>query len=516
MSVKNDKTDVLVIGGGLAGWRAAVAAAEAGAEVLLVQKGVKSSPMVMGFNAPVTEGDSAEKFEEDLERSSCEVGDPSLRKTLACGAEEQVRYFEAQGFVFDRDQKGQYSVLGVLGCGVPRLVQRTGYTGKLLLEHLENRGRGLGVRTVDGRILGLAKENGRVCGGYGQRNDGTPLKIKAKSVVIAAGGSSAMFETSTYPSGMTGDGLAMALRAGARLVDIEFQQFEPCCFIYPPELKGSLAVTTMLLKGGELRNNLEQSFMKQNGRTGYQVQKNVLAECIMEQVRCGRGTEHGGVWYDVTMLPEQIIREDNALFYEKALRCGVDLTRQRAEVAPVAHTNLGGILIDRHCRTDVPGLFAAGEAIGGLHGANRIGGCAGTETLVFGAIAGASAAKYAASVSAPERIDWESVPDIGGGETLRKEISRIVSQCLGYDKNEQGLEDGYRRLCRLEEETGANDCGILLMAKAQILASLQRKESRGVFRRLDFMEQNGELDGYSFAVSWKDGLLSAEKLRCGQ
>jgi succinate dehydrogenase/fumarate reductase flavoprotein subunit len=208
----------------------------------------------------------------------------------------------------------------------------------------------------------------------------------AKAVVLAAGGGSAIHRLSTYPPGLVGSGYRLAYDAGAELTDMEFLQYEPCCFIYPDTVRGRLAVTTLLFEGGELRNKDGEPFVRKFSPGGYHIQKYLLARLIMQEIAAGRGSKHGGVFYDVTSVAQSRVKTDNAIFYEPALTGGVDMLKEYAEVAPVAHTFLGGVVIDSSCATAAAGLFAAGEVAGGVHGANRIGGCSGADTLVFAGI----------------------------------------------------------------------------------------------------------------------------------
>lgn len=504
-------TDVLICGGGLTGYRAAVAAAEAGCEVVLIEQAGCASPLVMGFNAAVNSNDSAELYLKDLVASGAGIGDNKLKMILANGASKQIHYLESLGISFNRKEDGEYRTLSVLGCTIPRLVQCGGHSGSKVLIRLKEYAQQKGVHIISGSVKRLIQEDKVVCGAYVKQHQGSMLAVLAKATVLATGGNGAIFQRTTYPTAICGEGHALALRVGARLVDMEFQQFEPCCFIYPPEVCGNLAVTTMLLRGGKLCNVNGEEFMKCHGRNGYQVQKSILASCIMEEVRNGRGTAHGGVWYDVTNVPRECVCEENSLFYEAALRYGVDLTKQSVEVAPIAHTNMGGIQINERCETGVPGLYAAGEVAGGVHGANRIGGCSGAETLVFGALAGTSAAEHSKST----QIHSEKLPayEEKNGKNRCDQVRQIASKALDYDKEEKGLQLACDELDELwKTEIDEQTENMLLVAKAQILASLARRESRGVFFRTDYPESAVCYDGKSFAVRYYDGNMDIREI----
>lgn len=512
MIYNKQKTQVLVLGAGLAGLRAAVAAVEKGASVTVLSQESMASTEVMGFNAPVNSDDSQNSFYEDIVKSGCGAGDPALHRVLAFGAVRQVEYFESLGICFDQRAEGGYDTLGVLGCSHARLVRCGGHTGQKLLNALRERAEVLGVRYVNAQATQLFVEDACVRGAWAFETDGTPLFTRAEAVILATGGNGGMYPLTTYPRALRGSGYAMALRAGAELIDMEFQQFEPCCYVWPKAILGGLASTTMLLKGGELLNSSMQPFMLD----GYCVQKNVLASRIKQEVREGRGTLHGGVWYDVTMLPEEMITKDHALFYRIALSGGVDLMRDRAEVAPCPHTCIGGVRIDEECRTRIPGLFVAGEAAGGIHGANRIGGCAGTETLVFGEIAGSSAAVYAQNAQSHNDTDIAEPPIFAPtDEKTSTAISACVGRALGNDKCENGLRAGIAELenMRGQNREDGNTGDLLLVAAAQMTASLCREESRGVFHRTDFSTENRVLEGTAFVLSLSNGLISTKEIQ---
>ena len=186
----------------------------------------------------------------------------------------------------------------------------------------------------------------------------------------------------------------MAYLAGAKLVDMEFMQFDPCSFVYPEKLVGCSIPTTMLMEGAQLRNAKGEIFVKVLNERGARIHKDALSRAISKEIAEGRGTPNGGVFYDVSMLPAKKVIVDHSIFYEPALEAGVDLTREPAEVAPAAHSSLGGVKINERGETSLPGLYAAGETVGGLHGANRQWIC-GAEVLVFGAQAGKYAAESA-------------------------------------------------------------------------------------------------------------------------
>lgn len=515
MEVRTINTELLVIGSGVAGLRAAAAAAEAGVSVTIVSKGPSASPEIMGFNAPVCEGDSMAQYIDDMEKSGCGLCDHSLVSALAEGVGTQIDYMEKLGLVFDRTPDGSYDAIHTLGTKYPRLIHFKSNTGSreivLLKKHCAN----LGVRIdspVD--ILGLLMCEGRTVGAFGVGADGAaPLIYSAGAVVLAAGGCGAMHKISTYPKAILGDGYAMAYRAGAELIDMEFQQFEPCCFVYPEKIAGKVIATTLLRHGARLLNGEGREFMADYGLTRENAQKSTLSRAMLAEVRAGRGTPHGGIYYDMTMMSRKFLYEDHAIFTRPAVEAGIDLTKEMPEMMPAAHTCLGGVRIDPSCACSVPGLFACGEVIGGLHGANRIGGSAGAETVVFGAAAGESAARYissaapsptAAEMSAAWEPERAALAGVITGKTtvsvtdVRARLGDLLARHAGIVKCESGLQSALKGMEELSDELSGAEAAdlsaaaelthcrnMLLVARIQAGASLLRRESRGVFYRED-------------------------------
>lgn len=527
MSDNNTRlTDVLIIGAGIAGVRAAVAASRLGARVTVVSKGPCCTGGVIGFNAPVGRGDSEQLYYDDLIKSGCSLNDPVLARTLAEKSKDEVSFLVELGLRFDRLPDGSCHLIQPLGCTVPRLVHTGSRTGaaaeRLLVEDCLQRG----VEFVpDIMIFDLVRAQGEIRGAAGVNlKTGELSAWIAGAVVLAAGGCGDIYPVTTYPPGISGDGYAMAFRAGAELVDMEFLQFEPCCFTYPEKFRGMGLSTTMLMEGARLKNRLGDDFVAQTFTSGTAIQKGELSRAIWSQIAQGKGTEHGGVYYDLTRLPEKTVR-DHCFFFDALMKSGVNLKDQPAEVAPAAHTCLGGVRVDRLCKSSAEGLYAAGEAVGGLHGANRIGGCAGAEVFVFGAIAGQSAANRAlADAHDPakaqlagrrlmeiykRRIGRAPVPAID----YMSEIRGIVSEKIGLIRNEQALTQAIDELQALAQTLCASLApdmkrlaGLVAaenMVETALLcakASLSRRESLGVFFREDVPPGGNTGNGESFVL----------------
>ena len=379
--------DVLVIGGGLAGWRAAEAAVNAGASVALVANGAGNSPDIHAINVPVREDDSVELFVEDTLKSGRGGCDRALVETLC---RESVKL--ADEFPFDRNLDGSYKLLQPLGCSVPRCVSVDHRIGAYALAKIKRDLSGK-IEMVKGRVTALSFNSKLSTFSFQLGDHDSPCE--ARTVVIATGGWCGKYDFSDNPPELRGDGIDMAVKLGAATRDMDQVQYEPTVALAPERVRCIPVITTMLFDGATFRNAKGEEFLSDK-----HANKDEISRAIFAEIEAGRGSD-GGVWFDATQVPRGILDTtyiDTVKRYEAA---GVDIHRESMLVAPAPHTSLGGLVIDTHCRvlradgTPIPGLFAAGEVTGGIHGFNRIGGNAGTETLVFGRIAGEEAASFA-------------------------------------------------------------------------------------------------------------------------
>ena len=378
-------TDVLVIGGGLAGWRAAEAAVKRGASVALVANGVGNSPDIHALNVPVRADDSVERFIDDTLTSGKGACDPKLVEVLC---RESVKL--ADEFPFDRNADGSYKLLQPLGCSVPRCVSIDHKIGAWILAKIK-RDLSDKVEVIHGRVTQLSRTSSLFTIHYSLGDDdGT---CTARSVVIATGGWCGKYAFSDNPPELRGDGIDLAVNLGAATRDMNLVQYEPTVALAPAKLRCIPVITTMLYEGATFRNRLGDEFL-----TDKHANKDEISRAILAEIKAGRGVD-GGVWFDATGVPREILETTYIDTVRRYASAGVDITREPMLVAPAPHTSLGGLVIDARCRvlradgSPIPGLFAAGEVTGGVHGANRIGGNAGTEVLVFGRIAGESAAE---------------------------------------------------------------------------------------------------------------------------
>ncbi len=377
-------TDVLVIGGGLAGWRAAEAAVKRGASVALVANGVGNSPDIHALNVPVRVDDSVERFIDDTLTSGKGACDPKLVEVLC---RESVKL--ADEFPFDRNADGSYKLLQPLGCSVPRCVSIDHKIGAWILAKIK-RDLSDKVEVIHGRVTQLSRTSSlfTIHHSLGD-DDGT---CTARSVVIATGGWCGKYAFSDNPPELRGDGIDLAVNLGAATRDMDLVQYEPTVALAPAKLRCIPVITTMLYEGATFRNRLGDEFLADK-----HANKDEISRAILAEIKAGRSVD-GGVWFDATGVPREILETTYIDTVRRYASAGVDITREPMLVAPAPHTSLGGLVIDARCRvlradgSPIPGLFAAGEVTGGVHGANRIGGNAGTEVLVFGRIAGESAA----------------------------------------------------------------------------------------------------------------------------
>ena len=386
--------DVLVIGGGLAGWRAAETAVKAGASVTLVANGAGNSPDIHALNVPVREDDSVERFVDDTLRSGRGGCDRSLVEVLC---RESVKL--ADEFPFDRNPDGSYKLLQPLGCSVPRCVTIDHKVGAWILAKIRRDLSGK-VEVIEGRIGAIDCESLRMVGRLVPKPPIGALRttrptIAARTVVIATGGWCGKYEFSDNPPELRGDGIDMAVKLGAATRDMDHVQYEPTVALAPEKLRGIPVITTMLFEGATFRNANGDEFLSDK-----HANKDEISRAIFAEIKAGRGVD-GGVWFDATGVPDELLDTTYIDTVKRYATAGIDIHKEPMLVAPAPHTSLGGLVIDTHCRvlradgSPIPGLFAAGEVTGGIHGFNRIGGNAGTETLVFGRIAGEEAASCA-------------------------------------------------------------------------------------------------------------------------
>ncbi len=391
---------VLVIGSGGAGARAAIEASRYG-DVVLVSKTIagKGGCTTMaegGFNAVLRDQDSTGVHREDTLKGGAYLNDPALVDLLTREAPERLADLVRWGAVFDVTDDRQVAQRPFGGQRFPRTCyagDRTGHEMMMtLLDRLDATDTQLyqEVSVVDL----VTSEKGAVAGAVALDRDGDPILFSADATVLATGGGTQAYDISTNSAAGTGDGFAMAYRAGAELIDMEMVQFHPTGAVYPYDARGRLVTEAVRGEGGILLNARRERFMQRYDPDRMELStRDVVARAIATEVLEGRGTSRGGVYLDVTHLPAERIETRLPVMLEQFLAYGVDIRREPMEVAPTAHHIMGGLRITPECRTTIAGLFACGEVTGGVHGANRLGGNALADTQVFGKRAGEFAGK---------------------------------------------------------------------------------------------------------------------------
>lgn len=522
--VKEIKADILVIGGGLAGMAAALAASRAGVSVALATKSSllstsgNSSMAGGGFAActgPSENGDSPRSHFEDTLKSGGYINSPGMVKVLSERAPTQLRQLSDSGVPFIYENGG-FKNFRLPGHGYSRAVRLSGGGTRKLGEVMGRQLIENGVRVETGVYLNdLVKADRRIAGAAGlYLKDGLPVVFKARAVILASGGGGRIFPLTTNKKESTGDGLAMALRAGLTLKDLEFVQFTPTTMAYPPNLAGQ-SIGGILLGQPQARlyNSAGKRFMADYDPDRMEcATRDVVARAIYREILHGRGTIHGGVYLDVTGVPAEVLNSTgNVLAFLRKM--GIDLSTQQIEIAPAAHFFMGGVAVDPGCYTGTGGLFAAGEVTAGVHGANRLSGNGLTEAVVFGYVAGESAVRYlnAAQTTLPgDSVYHDYIAPLrefktrgGAGELRQRELhlklQTIAVRSLGVERNQAGLEEGLREIKSLEDSLSVVYAGghreqikifelknMVLVTRALITAALNRTESRGAHYRTDY------------------------------
>lgn len=430
--------DVLVIGAGGAGLRAAIEASAAGVTVGLVCKsllGKAHTVMAEGGMAAamgnVDDRDNWKVHFADTMRGGQYVNNWRMAELHAKEAPARVHELEAWGAVFDRTKEGKISQRNFGGHRYPRLAHVGDRTGLEMIRTLQDHGIHQGITVhMEWTIVTLLKDGSRIAGAFGYDRERGRFKIfKAKAVVIASGGLGRAFKITSNSWEGTGDGHSLAYHAGADLLDMEFIQFHPTGMIWPPSVQGILVTESVRGEGGVLRNKDGKRFMFDDIPDNYKNQtstdpeegwrytqndKNArrppelltrdhVARCINREVKAGRGSPHGGVFLDISWIKEKIpnaaehIKKKLPSMYHQFMQlANLDITKEPMEVGPTTHYAMGGVRVNGDTQmSSVPGLFAAGECAAGLHGANRLGGNSLSDLLVFGKRAGEHAAKFA-------------------------------------------------------------------------------------------------------------------------
>ncbi len=451
MSSHQDYTyDVLIIGAGGAGLRAAIEASASGVKVGVVCKSLLGKAHTVmaegGVAAAIGNVDDRDNWKvhfADTMRGGQYLNNPRMAEIHAKEAPARVLELEAWGALFDRTKDGRILQRNFGGHKYPRLAHVGDRTGLEMIRTLQDHGIHRGIEFhMECTITDLAVLDGRVCGAFGYfRERGQFAVFTAPAIVIATGGIGKTFEITSNSWEYTGDGHALAYEAGAELIDMEFVQFHPTGMIWPPSVRGILVTEGVRGEGGVLRNKDGERFMfgdipdnykastadsedegwryvtgdKEARRPPELLTRDHVARCIVREIKEGRGSPHGGVYLDISWIKEKVPHAEEhikrklpGMYHQFKALAGIDITKEPMEVGPTTHYAMGGIRVDADSQmSTVPGLFAAGECAAGLHGANRLGGNSLSDLLVFGKRAGEFAAQFAkenGAASIPEEF----------------------------------------------------------------------------------------------------------------
>jgi len=390
---------VLVIGSGGAGVRATIEASQYGDTALIsktiVGKGGCTTMAEGGYNAVLREEDSCGIHFEDTVKGGAYLNDPELVQILVEESPKRMNDLITWGAVFDFTGDDEIAQRPFGGQRFPRTCYAGDRTGHEMMTTLVERLDSSNATILqEYTVIDLLKSGESVIGAMALDEKGRLVLLKADSTILATGGGTKVYDISTNSSSGTGDGFAIGYRAGAELIDMEMIQFHPTGAVFPYDARGRLVTEAVRGEGGILLNTRGERFMKRYDPERMELStRDVVARAIATEVQEGRGTKNGGVYLDVTHLSREQIETRLPVMLEQFLKFGVDIRVTPMEVAPTAHHVMGGLRITPECRTTIPGLFACGEVAGGVHGANRLGGNALSDTQVFGKRAGEFAGK---------------------------------------------------------------------------------------------------------------------------
>jgi succinate dehydrogenase / fumarate reductase flavoprotein subunit len=544
-SYQTELTDVLVIGAGGAGMRAAIEVAEAGYHVILVCKSLLGKAHTVmaegGIAAALGNLDSADNWQvhfQDTMRGGQMINNWRMAELHARESPERVYELETWGAIFDRTEDGRIMQRPFGAHTYRRLCHVGDRTGLEMIRTLQDKTVSLGVQVfMEVTLTRLLKDGNRIAGAFGyNRIDGSFVAFSSKAVIMATGGWGRIYKVTSNSWEGTGDGVGMGFEAGAEILDPEMVQFHPTGMVWPPGVRGLLVTEAVRGEGGFLTNTDGKRFMLEvDPKKKELASRDVVARAIYKEVQAGRGTEHGGAFLDVRHLGAERIKKKLPSMYDQFLHLAdVDITKEPMEIAPTIHYAMGGLRVEAETgATTVPGLYAAGEAAAGLHGSNRLGGNSLSDLLVFGRRAGRGAAEYAGQVSRGNLDDAAIAaeqdillkPLQGDGKEnpyhLQQELQLAMQEGAGLARNEQLLKKCLGAVLELRQRaeqirvpgsrrynpgwhTARDLRFMLIVAEAIVRAALERKESRGAHWRLDYLEKDPAL-GRVNLIAHNDG-----------
>jgi len=545
-------TDVLVVGAGGAGCRAAIAASDSNLDITIITKDILGKAHTVmaegGINAALANldpDDACEIHAGDTCRAGAYLNNQQLVEILANEAPQRVFDLENFGALFSRTPDGLIMQRPFGHQTYRRTCYAGDRTGHEVIATLTEELRRRDVTIIDEIFAtSFLRETKRIAGVTAiDIRTGNFKVFRAPAVVMAAGGAGRIYDITTNAQADVGSGYAMAFKAGVELVDMEQFQFHPTGAAVPPAARGRLVTEGVRGEGGILLNKNGERFMKRyNPRSMELAGRDEVARSIATEIREGRGTENGAVYLDISFLPARIIEERLPTMLEDFLDIGIDIRKEPMEVTPTAHHVMGGLNIDASARTNIQGLFAAGEVAGGVHGGNRLGGNALAAGQVFGKIAGDSAALYASSEPTP-KLSRKVISDEYSRITAPLErneglspatetslLQRAMWDKAGLFRNQQDLNE-VLEFIKQQQERIASQLAVrnkamryntewisalelqdmVLVAEMIVQAALLRKESRGAHYRTDYPAPDNENWYSNIIISQQNGKMVLKK-----
>jgi len=576
-SYKTFDYDVLVIGAGGAGLRASIEASGCGASVGLVCKSLLGKAHTVmaegGIAAALSNVDGRDDWRThfaDTMRGGQYVNNYRMAELHAQEAPDRVRELEAWGAVFDRTKDQKILQRNFGGHKYPRLAHVGDRTGLEMIRTLQDHGIHQGIDVhMECTIIRLLKDGDRIAGAFGyDRERGKFRLFNARAIVLATGGYGRAYKITSNSWEYTGDGHSLAYDAGADLIDMEYLQFHPTGMVWPPSVRGILVTEGVRGEGGVLRNSEGERFMFQDIPDLYKNQtadnpeegwiytqgdkearrppelltRDHVARCIVREVKEGRGSPHGGVFLDIAWIkekienaPEHIRRKLPSMYHQFKELANLDITEEPMEVGPTTHYAMGGIRVDGDTQmSSVPGLFAAGECAGGMHGANRLGGNSLSDLLVFGKRAGEYAASFAKEndgatvneTAVADTIKWALEPierqEAAGSASespyqIQYDLQDTMQELVGIVRNQAEMDEAVEKIAALKQRadqavtpgnreynpgwhTALDLHNLLTVSEAVAKTAAQRKESRGAHFREDYPEKSEDWGGNSLVV----------------
>ncbi len=541
------KHDIIVIGAGGAGLRAAIDASARGASVGLVCKSllgkahtVMAEGGVAAALANVDTGDGWKTHFHDTMHGGKLLNNWRMAQIHAQEAPERVEELEHWGALFDRTKEGKINQRAFGGHTWKRLAHIGDRTGLEMIRTLQDRGIHSGMDVyMECTITHLLKDGERISGAFGYwRESGRFVLFQAKAIILATGGIGKSYKVTSNSWEYTGDGHTLAYDAGADLIDMEFVQFHPTGMVWPPSVKGILVTEAVRGEGGILTNREGKRFMEKYDPERMELStRDIVARSIYTEVLEGRGSPHGGAFLDISHRGGDYVKKKLPSMYHQFKEFAeIDITKEPMEVFPTTHYVMGGVRVDAETTVStVPGLFAAGEVAGGMHGANRLGGNSLSDLLVFGRRAGQGATEYANKINdnslsiddaeiekaVKEMLEPYENPHGENPYTIHQALQEAMGEYVGVFRTHEKISEGIEELEILKERAvtlkiegsrmfnpGWHLCkdlkSMLIVSEAIARCALQREESRGAHSRVDFPGYDDEKWGKVNSVISKD------------